>query len=59
MPTFLRDVGIVFPIRFYRGQTTWTLRPMRRLRLISLRPLAVRIRARNPDLRARLRLELL
>ena len=36
-----------------RGQTTCTRRPARRLLLIVLRPFFVRIRARNPILRAR------
>ena len=40
-------------------QTTCTLRPFLRLRLMSLRPLCVRMRALKPIFRARLILEIL
>jgi hypothetical protein len=47
---------------FFRSllaQTTWTLRPNRRLRLIVLRPPTVRILARKPIFFARLRFDIL
>jgi hypothetical protein len=40
-------------------QTACTFRPSRRFRLISLRPLLVRMRARKPIFRARFFLEIL
>ena len=39
-----------------QGQTTWTRRPTRRVRLMVWRPFLVFIRARKPILRARLML---
>jgi len=38
--------------------TAWTCRPSRRLLLMIFRPLLVRIRARKPNLRTRLRFEI-
>jgi len=38
---------------------TWTLRPLRRFRLMSFRPFEVRILARNPILLERLRFDIL